>query len=156
MSTPPDVSDLQETPPAVAPSNPDRLPTWEIIALAVGDLIALILFVIVGRESHQMEAAGFVGTINAAMPFVTAWLITAAVLGAFSGKAMYPLLRVIGRTLLAGIVAGPIGVLLRAALLGRMPAPMFFLVATGFTALMLLGWRMVWSRVRRLWWPELP
>lgn len=156
MSTPPDFSELQETPSAVSPSNPDRLPTWEIVALGIGDLIALILFVIVGRESHQMDAAGFVGTINAAMPFVTAWLMTAAVLGAFSGKALYPLLRVIGRTLLAGIVAGPIGVLLRAVLLGRMPTPMFFVVATGFTSLMLLAWRIVWSRVRRLWWPELP
>jgi hypothetical protein len=32
----------------------------------------------------------------------------------------------------------------------------FMAVATVFSTLALLVWRVIWSRVRRWWWPELP
>jgi Ca2+/H+ antiporter len=150
------------------PHPPEWLPTWEIFAVGLGDVIVLILFAIIGRASHDVAstAGPVLGTLNTAFPFIVAWLVLAAVLGGFSGKAFYPIGRVIGRTLLASILAAPLGVLLRAAIQAAPRQfyafrwdsiqPSFILVATLSTSVMLLVWRVAWSRIRRLWWPELP
>jgi hypothetical protein len=129
-----------------------------MIALAVGDLIALILFAIAGRSSHGVLAqSGFLGVLNTAIPFMLSWLIASAAVGTFSGKALYPLGRVIWRTTAAGIGGGLLGVVFWGLSSNRWPpAPTFFLVGTLTSTLFLLIWRVLWSRVRRLWWPELP
>ena len=147
------------------PRSPDWLPTWELIALALGDLIVFVAFAAIGRARHNLTApeGDILATINTAMPFTVAWLVVGAATGAFHGKALYPLTRVLWRTFRAAVIAGPLGVVLRAALLAgpelrRFPIipTSFLLVATGVTTLLLILWRVLWSRVRRLWWPELP
>jgi hypothetical protein len=150
------------------PQSPEWLPTWEIFAVGIGDAVVLIIFAIIGRGQHNVEtsAGPVVGTINTAFPFIVAWLVLAAVLGAFSGKAFYPVPRVIWRTLRASMLAGPLGVLLRAAVQAAPREfysfrwdsiePTFVLVATVSISVMLVVWRVGWSRLRRLWWPELP
>lgn len=146
------------------PPAPDFLPAWELTALAIGDLIVFIIFAAIGQANHSIEPVGgpVLGAINTAVPFEVAWLIVAVLAGAFSGKALYPLRRVFIRTLLPALIAGPIGAVFWAATRGGPELrrfsldPMFVLVATGTTAVMLVIWRVVWSRVRRLWWPELP
>lgn len=144
------------TTPQPTVSQPDWLPRWELIALFVGDLLVLTLFAAVGRASHSIETSGIRAVVNTAVPFMIAWLLVGLVLGMYSGKALYPLGRVIWKTLLAGLIAGPLGVALRALWQSRPIIWTFVLVATGTTTLMLLIWRAVWSRLRRLWWPELP
>lgn len=150
------------------PHPPEWLPTWEIIAVAIGDVVALLIFAAIGRASHEVasSAGPAVGTVNTAFPFIVSWLALAAISGAFSGQAFYPVPRVIGRTLRASVPAAALGVLLRAAL---QAAPnqfyafrwdsiqlSFILVSALATSALLLVWRVGWSRVRRLWWPELP
>lgn len=147
-----------DTAPTDTTASPDQLPLWEMIALAVGDLIALILFAIAGRSSHGVLAqSGFLGVLNTAIPFMLSWLITSAIVGTFNGKALYPLGRVIWKTAAAGIGGGLLGVIFWGLSSNRWPpAPTFFLVGTLTSTLSLLIWRVLWSRVRRLWWPELP
>ena len=148
---------LDENPPHV-PRGPDWLPTWELAALALGDFIVLVLFAAVGRGSHGLGASqrGVVATLNTAAPFMLAWLIVGIVVGTYRGKALYPPARVLARTLLAALIAGPLGVIFRALWLGRPVVISFILVATAVSGAFLAVWRLVWSRFRRLWWPELP
>ena len=94
--------------------------------------------------------------LNTAAPFAVAWLLTGAAVGLYTGRALYPPGRVLLRTLLAGLIAGPFGVALRAVWLNRPIIWTFVLVATATSTLAMLVWRFAWSRLRRLWWPELP
>lgn len=144
--------------PAIASARPEWLPRWELFALAVGDLVALIVFAAVGGTSHGTLAAGspVLNVLNTAVPFMAAWLTVGMLLGLYRGRALYPLWRVVALTLLAGIIAGPLGVALRAAWLRRPIAVTFVVVATAFSTLAMLIWRVLWSRIRRAWWPELP
>lgn len=158
--------EITQAPPK--PHPPEWLPMWEIFAVGLGDTIVLIIFAIIGRAQHQVTSSvgPVLGTLNTAFPFVVSWLIIAGITGAFSGKAFYPLRRVIWRTVRASIPAAPIGVLLRAAFQAAPRQfysfrwdsiePTFILVSLISTTLMLLVWRVAWSRLRRLWWPELP
>ena len=140
------------------PRDPQWLPNWELVALAVGDLLSLITFAAVGRASHDLIATqgAVLATLNTAAPFMLAWLLVGMVLGMYRGTALYPLGRVLWRTLLAGAVAGPLGVAIRALWLRRPIIWTFVLVAVATSTLALLVWRVAWSRLRRLWWPELP
>jgi len=150
------------------PHSPEWLPTWEIFVVGLGDVIVLIIFAAIGRAQHQVTSSDgpVVGTINTAFPFIIAWLVVAAALGGFSGKAFFPISRVALRTLRATVLAGPLGVLLRAAAQAAPTQfygfrwdsiqPTFILVATVSISVMMLVWRLAWSRLRRLWWPELP
>ncbi|HOA24464.1 MAG TPA: DUF3054 domain-containing protein [Aggregatilineales bacterium] len=145
------------TPPG-ASAPPDLLPTWEMAALFVGDFLVLVLFAAVGRTSHSMEVSTRVlpNIINTAAPMMLGWLLSGMLTGIYTATGLHPPRRVVLRTLLAGLIGGPIGVALRALWLGRPIILTFVLVATGTSTLMMLAWRFGWSRLRRLWWPELP
>lgn len=142
------------------PDNPitEKLPYWEMIVLVIGDLLVYFIFALVGRSSHGLSSAGisFIATLNTAMPFMLAWLLAAIVSGTYKSTALYPLWRVILRTLLGTVLAGVLGTTLRAAWLSRPLDLIFMGVAAAFSTLFMLIWRVAWSRFRRLWWPELP
>jgi uncharacterized membrane protein YeaQ/YmgE (transglycosylase-associated protein family) len=150
-------------PPVLVPSL-NALPTWELIFLALMDCVVLFVFVVIGRADHQMRSAQgpIIGALNTAVPFMIAWLVVGALVGIYAAKALYPLGRVIWKTLLAGVIAAPVGVVLREAIQAGPELryfrimPIFMLVATGVSVPMLLIWRVIWSRIRRVWWPELP
>ncbi len=139
-------------------ADPDWLPRWELVALAVGDLIALVIFATVGGASHGLLGgeSPLIRVLNTAAPFMLAWLLVGMAIGVYRGTALYPVGRALGRTLAAGILAAPLGVVLRALWLARPVSWTFMLVATGASTLALLVWRVAWSRLRRAWWPELP
>lgn len=142
---------------SVEPVDPNRLPTWELIALTLGDFITLLIFAAIGRASHDMPNAGhFLSLFDTAVPFMLAFLVVGMLTGLYRGKALFPVGRVIGRTGLAALIAGLLGVMLRAVWLKHSIAPTFLFVGTFSSAVMLILWRVGWSRLRRLWWPELP
>lgn len=156
--TMPEQTQNPPTDPQPAPSaGPDWLPRWELAALALGDFVALVVFAAIGRSSHHLAGTTpLLAVLNTAVPFMVVWLVVGMALGMYRGLALYPLGRVVWRTLLAGLIAGPLAVLLRAVWQGRPVIGSFLLVATTFSTLFLLIWRVIWSRVRRSWWPELP
>jgi hypothetical protein len=140
------------------------LPLWEMVFLALADFIVLVIFAAIGQQTHATapQQGQALSAANIAVPFILPWLIVGGLTGTFSGRGLYPIRRVITRTLLTSLIAIPIGVVLRETartlpyFIGFQISWMFMGVATATCALMLLVWRLIWSRVRRLWWPEVP
>lgn len=90
-------------------------------------------------------------TLTRALPFIAVWLAGGWLAGAFRLPApgrWLTLWTLGGRALLAWLLAAPLGLLLRALLLGRATIPTLFFAATlGFGALFLLVWRLLFGLV---------
>lgn len=115
------------------------------ILLVVGDILALLLFVIIGQTDHQTVSAEnpLGGLLVAGAPFIVAWLVSAFLLGAYRADVVAPRV-MLTRSLTAWFIALPIGIVLRALLLGRAVIPTaFILVAFAFGGLFIIGWRMI-------------
>ncbi|MCL4863554.1 MAG: DUF3054 family protein, partial [Caldilineaceae bacterium] len=113
----------------------------------------------IGQRDHGLVDAAnpLWGVLWTAAPFVVVWLPVAALLGVYPLRAGASQRVVLTRALNAWLVAAPLGILLRAYILGRAVIPTSFLVATlGFGGLFLLGWRvvalMIWTTYMR-WQP---
>lgn len=116
------------------------------LILLLGDLIALSLFVLVGQRDHETidPTNPLLGMLPNVVAFAIPWSIAAGWLGAIRIDVPFRIVPFFARTLNAWLVAAPIGLLLRSAILGRAVIPTLFVVATlGFGALFLLGWRVV-------------
>lgn len=107
-----------------------------IVRAGLADVICIVVFVLIGRRSHQ-EASALVAFLSTAWPFlaglVLAWLLTRAWR---DPMRFWPTAIV----LWAVTVAGGLGLRL---LTGQGASGAFPLVAAGFLALVLLGWRLV-------------
>ncbi len=122
-----------ESPPAVRPvSDP--------VAAAV-DIAAVLLFVVLGRRSHD-EGSAVMGTLATAWPFVVGvglgWAVRAGLSRGRAGSRWAGTSARTGIVVLAGAVIG--GMALRRLTGGGTPVS-FVLVASSFLALFLLGWR---------------
>jgi hypothetical protein len=99
------------------------------------DLLAVLVFVLLGRRSHD-EGSALAGTVATAWPFVT---------GAAIGELVAVVARWPPESLTAGgiVTAGTVavGMGLRRLAGGGTPVS-FVVVATTFLALFLLGWRL--------------
>lgn len=117
--------------------------------LAIGDLLALVAFVILGRIVHA-DSGPIDWLANApriAAPFLLGWVIAAPFFGAYA-QATAPWT---GRFLLNSaftlIAADLIAFAVRGYLLSDSVTVPFVLTAFAFTALLVLGWRLVFARV---------
>jgi Protein of unknown function (DUF3054) len=120
--------------------------------LIAGDLLAIFIFVFVGRETHDLA-----GQPNALLAlaltvgeFWLPWLLVGWLGGAF-GPPGDRLRGFLARTGVAWLGAAPLGVLLRALVLGRDVIPPAFLAVTlGVGGAFVLAWRLVfWFVIRR-------
>lgn len=114
-----------------SPQQRDRVP------LTVGlDVFAVVLFVAIGRRSHDQSGA-FTAVVETAAPFliglVAGWLVARA--------WRHP------ASLLTGIVIWPVtvlvGMIVRNIVFDRGTAASFVIVATLFVGACLVGWRLV-------------
>ena len=126
-----------ETAPA-APGTSTRTATLALL----GDAVAVLVFVLVGRRSHD-EGSALLGTLAVCWPFWVAgavgWL---AVRGWRRPLAVWPT----GVGVLAVTVVGAMGI----RVLTGAGAPLSFVVVTTVVlALLVLGWRGVAAQVRR-------
>jgi hypothetical protein len=117
------------------------------VILAVGDLLALLAFVLVGQADHSTinTANPLLGALPNVVPLAGAWLVIAWLLRAFPRGTQQPKLAAfLGRSALAWVIAAPIGLALRMLWLDRggIPIP-FLLVTLAAGGLFLLGWRLV-------------
>jgi hypothetical protein len=108
------------------------------IAIAVAaDVASVLLFVILGRSSHD-EGSGIGATLNVAAPFLigvaAGWLLTR------SSRAHPFAVRTGVAVWLATVI---IGVVLRWFAWDRGTALSFIIVAAAFLGLFLVGWRVV-------------
>lgn len=140
--------------------SPFRSALWLLLA---GDLVALFLFVLVGQREHELldNVHPLLNAAASALPFWLMWIIAGWPLKAFSLPArpssLGQLLRhLLGRGLIAWLVAAPLAVVLRALILRRSTIPtLFLIVAMAFGGLFILGWRLVfgllaWGRYRSM------
>ena len=117
--------------------------------LLLGDLVALYLFVLGGQLDHELLPGTnpLWYTLTRALPFIAVWLATSWLLGTYwvpRGSRLFQTLGVSAVHAWAG--AAPLGVLLRALLLGRATIPTLFVVTTlGFGTLFLLAWRLLFA-----------
>jgi peptidoglycan/LPS O-acetylase OafA/YrhL len=104
-------------------------------AALAADLLAVVVFVLLGRRSHD-EGSAVAGTVATAWPFVA---------GALVGEGVVLLTRSRPDSLAAGAVvtagAVVIGMSLRRLTGGGTPVS-FVIVATAFLTLFVLGWRL--------------
>lgn len=119
------------------------------LPLAIGDVIAFLVFAAIGRASHA-EAAGLdaiVQIAETASPFLIGWMIVAPLLGAYRSDIITAPRTMATRTSLAWLLAWPIGLGLR-ALIRQSGIPLVFALITGVTVLLiLLIWRSIFAFV---------
>jgi hypothetical protein len=112
--------------------------------LALSDAAALLLFAVVGLLSHEggLSAAGLA---RDALPLLAGWFAAALVFGTYRRSSL--------RTLLPAWAVGvPVGVGLRALVLGRAPdgrQAAFLGVALAFTLLFVLALRVALAQLKR-------
>ncbi|MGH3787260.1 MAG: DUF3054 domain-containing protein [Pseudonocardiaceae bacterium] len=106
------------------------------VTLAAGaDVLAVLVFAMVGRRSHA-EGVDAVGILTTAAPFLLGLLVGWLVVRAWRAPFRMP----VGLVVWAVVVV--IGLGLRLAFTHRLPVT-FVLVAAASLALLLLGWRAV-------------
>ena len=115
--------------PTVTPNRPAG-------ALALSDAAALVLFSVVGLLSHDGEVSA-AGLARDAVPLLAGWFAAALVIGPYRRRSLKALL-------LTWAVGVPLGVVLRALVLGRSfdgREAAFLGVALTFTLLFVLALR---------------
>lgn len=119
-------------------------------ALALGDLAVLLLFAALGRSSHDRPPGPipFAGVISTAAPFIAAWFSVGAVLGVFKQSAVSSVRSAFLRTEGTWLVAGPLGLLLRALFLRRGIPLSFAAVVMSVNFVLLGGWRTLYAWLR--------
>jgi hypothetical protein len=109
---------------------------------AAVDVVAILLFVTLGRSSHDEGGNAVTGALKVAAPFLIALAIGWIVARAWtSPTAAAPTGMVIWVVTIVG------GMLLRHFVFDRGTALPFIIVASAFTLLFLVGWRLLWE-----WW----
>ena len=112
---------------------------------ALGDLAVFAIFVIAGRAEHGIiQEAAFWRT---ALPFAAVWFVMSPWLGAFRVSTLTSVRTSAWRIPLIWLLCGVIAVMLRVWLTDRTFQLAFALVAIGVQAVMLIGWRVVFSLV---------
>jgi hypothetical protein len=106
---------------------------------AVADIAAILVFVAIGRRSHD-EGSAIAGTVSVAAPFLIALAVGWVVARAWT----HPM------RVASGFVIWPItvavGMVLRHTVFDRGTALPFVIVATCVTGVFLVGWRAVVDR----------
>ncbi|MEW5957824.1 MAG: DUF3054 domain-containing protein [Chloroflexota bacterium] len=124
----------------------------DTLVLAAGDLLALLLFVLIGRGSHSLAVTDIRADLAAAAPFILSWFLISPWFGLFRAGVSRNWRQWVPRLLLAWAVMGcPAALIGRALWLGR-PIPggiplSFAAVTLTVTSLLLLLWRLGY-----LWW----
>jgi uncharacterized membrane protein (GlpM family) len=112
-------------------------PTTRQIAIAAAiDVVSVIAFVVIGRKNHD-EGSSLTATAKVAAPFLLA--LVAGWAAARAWKAPMA----VASGVVIWLVTVVLGMVLRKVAFDGGTALPFIIVATGFTLLCLVGWRML-------------
>jgi hypothetical protein len=115
-----------------------------VLRVAAADAACLALFVVLGRESHEL-GSGIAWYLTVLWPFLLGWFAAAAALRLY---ASWPNRWM---TLAATWVAGTaIALVLRSLITGRGSPIAFIIVAYAFIGLTVFGWRLAVRGVKLL------
>lgn len=117
------------------------------IILYVGDIIAILLFAVLGRQTHDMPTGlgAFGMTLTTASPFIIAWLLVAPWFGAYRPQAWVSPLGTVKTVVIAFIPSFFAAILLRALFVGRFSPIPFYLVTAAVILTLLLVWRLLYT-----------
>lgn len=120
------------------------------LALAVGDVVLITVFVGLGEIRHFPLEQALSRTPGTLVPFLGGWLVGALLLGVYTSDRMGDPRTAVWRTGLAWTVAVAIALGLRAtpAIPGSAP-PAFVAVSLGVGLALLVPWRVVATRTDR-------
>jgi hypothetical protein len=116
----------------------DRLSPWTAFG---ADLLVLVVFVLVGRRSHD-EGSGVEGFLRVLWPFAVGLVIATVASGTWRAPLEWR------RAIVTWLLTVALGMALRIAVQGRDFKPTFVIVTTVFVGAGMLGWRAVVRRVR--------
>lgn len=119
--------------------------------LVAGDLLVILSFVAIGRQSHALSTADLAADLLTALPFVTGWFVVAPWFGLYRAAISTTPAQLLPRLALTWVVAVPVSHILRALLLQR-PIPggiplTFVLVSLAYLGVVMLVWRLAY-----VWW----
>ena len=127
--------------------------TWILI---FGDLLVLLSFVVIGRNSHALSLVDLWAGLMTALPFVLSWFAVAPWFGLYRADISRSFKRLLPRLAATWIIAVPVALVIRAILLGR-PIPdgipvTFALVTLGYIGVVMVLWRggYCWWQQRQL------
>lgn len=128
--------------PSTGSADSAGAPHRRVVLAAVADVLVVIVFVAIGRRSHD-EGGALAGIASTAWPFLVGlgvgWIVTQA------WRRPTALATGVG----IWIVTVLVGMLVRRFLAGDGTAPAFIVVATIFTGTFLIGWRAIAALLRR-------
>jgi uncharacterized membrane protein YbjE (DUF340 family) len=113
--------------------------TRRVRLAAAIDVVAILGFVMLGRRSHHEDGSFVSATLKVAAPFLIAlvagWVVARAWRAptSFNTGIMIWLVTIVG------------GMLLRHFAFSKSTATAFIIVASTFTLVFLVGWRMLWE-----------
>jgi len=142
----------QETTPHPQPHQAQSHQGRGLTALLVaGDVLALVIFVVLGRISHGFTSDWLLNLARILTPFLLGWFIAAWLAGAYRTEFVTQPTVFLGRTGVSWLIGIPLGLLFRRVLFQNSVALSFALTTLIFTALFLIGWRaiLVWRLNRR-------
>jgi hypothetical protein len=117
------------------------------VGLLIGDVLAFLIFVIVGRTSHGFTNDWLINIVRIVTPFLIGWFVASFPLGAYRADLLQHPGSLMGRSVMAWLIGSGIAFALRAFLFQNNVTIPFALTSIAFTGLFLLGWRAVY-----LWW----
>ncbi len=109
--------------------------------LAGGDAAALVLWVIVGLASHQMQTSWLWNVLRVSAPFLAGWFAVAPWTGAYQLPERGERMGFMRRSLVTWLLGVALGLLLRAIVFRDDVPPTFALITLLVTAVFVLGWR---------------
>lgn len=115
------------------------------VALAIGDALALVVFILIGAVEHNIDPATYPGRIAGnVVPFLVSWYVVALVGGLYTYEAVESVRRALLWSVPAWVVAVFIAQAIRSTEYFPGSAPVaFILVSLLFGGLFLLGWRLL-------------
>jgi hypothetical protein len=114
-----------------------RVRPWTAFA---ADLLVLVVFVLIGRRSHD-EGSGLEGFLRVWWPFAVGLVVATVASGTWRAPLEWR------RAIAAWLVTVALGMTLRLAVQGREFKPTFVIVTTVFVGAGMLGWRAVVRKV---------
>jgi hypothetical protein len=121
-------------------------PTRRLVGIAaVCDVVAVLVFVALGRRSHEEGGNVVTGALSVAAPFLIALAVGWAAARAWRAPMAWRTALVVWPLTVA------VGMVLRRFVFDRSTATSFIVVATLATGVLLLGWRLVARRIRGCW-----
>lgn len=111
-----------------------------IALLAIGDALVFVIFAVIGMRSHKVVLT-VPSVLLTAAPFAIGWFLVSPFVGAFRRRITSRPGKMSLRTVLAWLIAWPVGLLLRGIINHEIPPVSFAIVTLITNTIFLQLWR---------------